>query len=341
LDGHRVQLTTCIVEGWTYHFIIDPVDEQDPTGPIYRGIASVVGPILAVAVAVSYLVVRAGLRPLRRLKSAVREIGPDQLDRRLPLTGLPPELRELSTTFNLTLERLSSTFARLDQFAADVAHEIRTPIHNIRAMADLGLAADGPADDTRARVLAEVIEEAGRITRLVDRLLILARVTDPRAGLAGEIVDIGGELTAIHDFFGPSAEDTAVSLATSCTPGLTAQVDRTLFVRAVSNLVSNALAATSAGGQVWIRGAGDAAGFVVEVLDTGRGIRPESFPHLFDRYYRPPGADRGHGIGLGLAIVKRVVELHGGSVSVASTPGSGSTFRLLFPRWKNSSVSSG
>jgi two-component system heavy metal sensor histidine kinase CusS len=338
--GVRLLLRTFGIDGWTYQVVIDPSDDNKIVAPIYRGIAALVGPIFVVALVVGFLVARAGLRPLRRLKTAVRKIGPDRLDQRLPLTGMPPEIRELATAFNLTIERLSSTFARLEQFAVDVAHEIRTPVHNIRATADLGLTSDGPADDPRARALGDVIEEADRLARLVDRLLILARVSDPRAVVAAEFIDIAAELTSIQSFFAPSAEDAGVSLTTSCSPSLTAHVDRTLFVRAVSNLVSNALAATSFGGRVEIAATSGASGLVIEVLDNGPGIRREVLPMLFERYYRPPGADRGSGLGLGLAIVKRVVELHGGSVGVSSTPGMGSTFQLVFPPWKNPAVSS-
>jgi two-component system heavy metal sensor histidine kinase CusS len=153
--------------------------------------------------------------------------------------------------------------------------------------------------------------------------------------LERDAVDAAAELTRVREFYEAAASEAGVALEVEADPGLVASVDRTLFQRAVGNLVANGLAYTPAGGSVRMTACSDPGrdGVRVEVADTGCGIAPEHLPHIFERFYRVDRvrAAASGNVGLGLAIVKRIADLHGGSVTAESAPGVGTRVALWFP----------
>jgi two-component system heavy metal sensor histidine kinase CusS len=177
------------------------------------------------------------------------------------------------------------------------------------------------------------LEECGRLSRLVNSLLFLARSESPEARVTPGRMDVGRELKAIREFYEASASEAGVTLAVETDGEITADLDRTLFQRAVGNLVENALAYTQAGGLVTVRLKRLGSTFRVEVSDTGRGIPEQHLPRLFDRFYRVDAARSAAsgGVGLGLAIVKSIAELHGGSVEITSSIGQGTSVCIELP----------
>ncbi len=295
---------------------------------------------LGVSVAAGHQIARAGLQPLRRIIRTTGGIGTATLNERVLLAGLPAELHELGLTFNRMLERLEEAFARLRQFSDDIAHELRTPIGNILGAAEVALAQSRTVDEYRD-ALESILEEGGRLSRVVHSLLFLARSENPAMQIEREAIDVARELELVREFYEAAASEAGVILDVAAETGLVANVDRTLFQRAVSNLVANALAHTPAGGAVHMtaRSGTDWNGVYVAVADTGCGIAPEHLPHVFDRFYR---ADRSRSaatgnIGLGLAIVKRIATLHDGSVAIDSQPGRGTRVGIWLPApWPDS-----
>jgi two-component system heavy metal sensor histidine kinase CusS len=297
-----------------------------------RQLSYVLGLSLLAAAAGGYWLARRGLRPIAEVTATARRIGPAHLGERIGTAGLPAEVRDLADTFNHMLDRLADAFARLGRFSADIAHELRTPVNNLRAEAEVALGRPRTPDEYR-EVLGSCLEECGRLTRLIDSLLFLARAEDPKTELVTAEVDAAAELRAVREFFDPAAAEAGVRLEVEAAPGLSLRADRTLLQQAVGNLVANALAHTPPGGTVTLFAAADGAGVRVGVRDTGPGIAAEHLPYVFDRFYRADaarsaGRDR---VGLGLAIVKGIAELHGGTASVASPPGKGTTVTLQFP----------
>lgn len=303
--------------------------DEDLLAEYRRRLVYVLGASLVAAVVGGYRLARSGLRPLAAVAATTRRIGPANLGERLNLTGLPAELLDLASTFNLMLDRLEEAFARLNRFSADIAHELRTPLNNLRGETEVALGRSRTPEEYRD-VLGSSLEECGRLTQLIDGLLFLARAEDPRAGLVTEPVDAAAELYAVREFFEPAAAEAGVRLEVEAPPGLTVRADRQLLQRAVSNLVSNALSHTPSGGTVTLFAE---AGVRVGVRDTGHGIPPDHLAHVFDRFYRADVArSSSHGrVGLGLAIVKAIAELHGGTATVASTGGKGTTVTLTLP----------
>jgi two-component system, OmpR family, heavy metal sensor histidine kinase CusS len=227
------------------------------------------------------------------------------------------------------LDRLQDSFVRLDRFSADIAHELRTPVHRLRNVTEVTLAAErSPSRDGDA--LGLCLDAAESLGDLIDRLLFLARAEDPRRQLDRENVKVCRELVVVCEFFEAMAAEAGVELSAEAPPDLHFGVDRQLFRRAIGNLVMNALTHTHAGGKVEVHASTTAESLSVCVADTGDGIPPEHLPHLFDRFYRHDAVRTpGRGVGLGLAIVRSIAELHGGRVEVVSKPGQGSTFTLI------------
>jgi two-component system heavy metal sensor histidine kinase CusS len=243
------------------------------------------------------------------------------------------ELASLAGTFNEMLERLDESFERISRFTADIAHDLRTPVNNIRGEAEVALARARTVDEYRD-VLESSLEEAVRLSELIGDLLFLARAESPLTELHRENVNIGALLTTVRDYYEASAADAGVSLVVNeRAEPLSAELDRSLMLRAVSNLVSNAIAHTPPGGTVTLAATNEDAAIRIEVSDTGVGIPAEAIPRVFDRFFRvdPSRAKISGGTGLGLAIVQSILVLHGGSAEIASQLGYGTRVTLRTP----------
>ena len=313
---------------------MDVTDDHDLLNQYLRWLALVLVGALIVSVAAGHRIAQAGLRPVQRIIRTTGDIRTATLNERVALYGLPAELHELGLTFNRMLERLEEAFSRLRQFSDDIAHELRTPISNILGATEVALGQSRTAEEYRD-VLESTLEEAGRLSRIVQSLLFLARSEAPATQLEHEHIHVAHELDLVREFYEAAASEAGVVLEVAADAALIASVDRTLFQRAVSNLVANGLAHTPPGGAVRITARTETGrdGIYVEVADTGCGIAPEDLPLVFDRFFRAnrarPAASGN--VGLGLAIVKRIATLHGGSVAIDSGRGCGTRVTIWFP----------
>jgi len=280
-----------------------------------------------------YAIARRGIRPVERVTATARRVRSSTLHERIDATDLPTELRALAGTFNEMLDRLEESFAQVSRFSADVAHELRTPISNLRGEIEVALGKARAPEEYR-ETLGSALEECLRISRLIHGLLFLARaeaVTD--APRRHDTIRVGQEIEAVLEFYEAQAAEAGVTLHAEDATGLVAAFDRTLFQQAVGNLVANAIAHTPPGGRVTIRPRGDGATLHVEVADTGRGIAAEHLPRVFDRFYRADPARSGSAgnFGLGLAMVRSITALHGGRVTIESEVGRGTRVTLETP----------
>jgi len=244
-------------------------------------------PALAASAVAGVTIARRGLRPVGEIAATARRIGPERLDERIAADGLPADLDDLARTFNVMLDRLQGSFGRLERFSGDIAHELRTPVHAIRNVAEVALATSRTREDDR-EALAACLDSAGHLARLIERLLFLARADDPRTVLELEVFDLAGELAAVREFYEPAAA--GLELAVVAPSHLIFRLDRTLLQRALGNLLTNAMAHTPEGGRVVVSASVEAGTLVVAVSDTGVGIAAEHLPHIFDRFYRPDDA---------------------------------------------------
>jgi two-component system heavy metal sensor histidine kinase CusS len=301
----------------------------------------VLGVALIVCAVVGYWIAHRGIRPIDAITETARRIRPTNLGERMALDGLPAELLTLAATFNQMLDRLEQSFARLTRFSADIAHELRTPVYSLRGEVEVALSKPRSSEEYR-EILSSNLEECGRLARLIDRMLFLARAENPQTQITRDPCDLEPELATVCEFYGLAATEAGVRLTAAVEGKVLADLDRPLFQRAVGNLVANALAHTPPGGSVTLTATADDTSARVEVVDTGSGISADHLPHVFDRFYRadPTRSSNNCGVGLGLAIVRSIVELHGGRVDIASEAGHGTRATLIFPRKKTGSTRS-
>lgn len=288
---------------------------------------------LAIFPLVGYQIARRGIRPVREMATTARHISSTNLHERIQPEGYPSELASLAATFNKMLDGLEESFERISRFSADIAHDLRTPVNNIRGEAEVALARARTLDEYR-EVLGSCLEEAVRLSDLIGDLLFLARAESPLAHLQRESINVGELLSGIREYYEAPAADRGVFLSTAVpTEPVIAQLDRTLLQRAVGNLVSNALAHTPPGKSVVLGASVEPAGVRIEVSDAGVGIPPEALPRVFDRFFRvdESRSQASGGTGLGLAIVQSIMLLHGGNVQIASKVGQGTQVTLRVP----------
>lgn len=310
---------------------LDISEEDAILGDYRRKMAGVLLAGLAVAAAAGAIVARRGLRPLADITTAASRIGPTHLKEPIGRTRWPRELADLAAVFDAMLARLEDSFTRLSQFSADLAHELRTPVGNLVGEAEVALSRPRTADEYRS-VLESNLEEYGRLSRMIDKLLFLARAERDRTPLTKIPLEVHAEVEAVVGFHEAVAAERRIRV--TCRGNARIVADQMLFRRAVSNLLSNALDHTPEGGEVEISVEESKHGAVdVSVRDTGCGIAPEHLPWIFDRFYRVESSRSAGpvGTGLGLAIVKSIMHLHQGAAKVESAPGKGTTVVLSFP----------
>lgn len=282
------------------------------------------------ATLLGFVAVRRSLRPLYDMAARAGEVNAARLQARLPVSGLPAELRPLSLSFNAMFDRLEEGIQRLSGFAADLAHDLRTPVNALMMQTQVALSRERPADEYQA-LLASSMEEYERLSRMIENTLFLARADNAQLALRRDALDVGAELAHVRDYFEMLAEDREVTLTLGELPPLVLHADPVLLRRAVNNLVSNAIAHTPRGGAIHIEAGADAGWLALAVTNTGSSIAAEDLERVFDRYYRAdPARESRTSAGLGLAIVRAIMALHGGSVQAASRDGR-TVFTLRFP----------
>ena len=295
--------------------------------------------VVVVLGAVFWLILRASLRPYDDMIDTAEAIARGDLDRRAAPSARSPEIEQLSQSLNTMLDRIQDSFKdkesaelRLKQFLADASHELRNPLTTIRGYSEVYLSGAATDTDSIAKQMTRINAEAARMGRLVDDLLILARLDDPREARV-ERIDVRaivGDAVADARTAGPdhplAADLGVVPLMVAGDPDSLHQV--------IANLLSNARAHTPPGTTVTVTLEHDDSTVTLAVADDGPGMDEDTAAHVFDRFYRADHTrtTRAGGAGLGLAIVAANVEAHAGTVALDTAPGRGTTFRVTLPR---------
>jgi len=280
--------------------------------------------------ALGWLAARRGLLPLDRFSAMVATISAARLDEPLSKAGMPIELHELVSAFNGMLTRLEDSFRRLSEVSSDIAHELRTPLHNLLMQTQVILSQEREAADYRA-TLQSNLEEFERLSRMVSDMLFLARADNREIVLKREHIELDKEVAKLLGFYEALASDRGVQLEQSGTA--TVHSDRLMIQRALSNLLSNAIRYTPAGQAVTVEISQDAGNATVRVRNPGAEIPAGQLSKIFERFYRiDPSRREGNAdnVGLGLAITKSIIEMHGGHVHAESEAGR-TCFTLTLP----------
>lgn len=284
----------------------------------------VIGAVVASAV-LARAIARWGLAPLGALIQEAGSISDRNLERRLHGENFPLELQELVATLNAGLSRLQEAFERMSRLGSELAHELRTPLQNLRsALENRALRTTVPVEPGE---LGALIEDCDRMGALIEQILFLAQF-DHALALKRVPILIPDLLEEIRGFFEPAAEAAGVELRIEAASDLSIASDRLLLTRALHNLVANALRHTPAEGKVTLGAEGRPEGLVLFVEDNGTGIPEAWIGRLGTPFVRPPDARNADGHGLGLAIVKRIAVMLGGEMLVESRLNEGTRVSL-------------
>jgi two-component system, OmpR family, sensor histidine kinase BaeS len=293
---------------------------------------------LALAVGIGMFMARRITVPLARISSATRRITRGERNVRIPETTRTPELDGIASAMNNLSRGLAEQEELRRRLTADMAHELRTPLATLQSHLEAMI--DGVWAPDQGR-LSGLHEEILRISRMVSDLENLARFEASASTLEKQNVDLGSLVSQIVSNHEPQFHERGVELRLSgagadgvrSAQRVRADVDPDRVSQAVINLLSNALKFTPAGGSVRVAVSLEGMCAVITVADSGIGIGPEDLPRIFERFYRAD-ASRSRatgGSGIGLSIARAIVEAHGGTITVRSTPGTGSEFRIEFP----------
>jgi two-component system OmpR family sensor kinase len=298
---------------------------------------AVTGGALVVSVLVALWLVRLGLRPLRDVVRTAEAITDGDLIHRVPNANGRTEIGRLAETLNVMLERIQSGFrelqtseSRLRQFVSDASHELRTPIAAVSAYAQLFKYGATQSGDDMERVMSGIERESGRMARLVEDLLVLARFDEQRT-LEPELVELVGLVTESVDtalIVGPQWP-----ISFKVIDAVEVMGDPVALRQVVDNLLKNVRAHTPPDTPSTVRVRRSDHEAVIEVEDQGPGLTALDSPFVFERFFRADASrsrDTG-GSGLGLAIVATITQSHGGRVEVEPGESGGALFRIVVP----------
>jgi signal transduction histidine kinase len=278
-------------------------------------------PVAIAALLIAWFAVKRGLAPLRIAAAYAQRIDMNSIEQRIPLDGIPKETLPLVEAINAALARLDAGAMRQRRFAANAAHEMRTPVAILRTRVDA-------LDD--APYKTDLKRDVRRLQNIVEQLLIAARLGEQSAPI-DEHVDVVLTIRSMVADYAPLVIENHRNIEfDSDFPRLVVVGNRRAIECAVANLIDNALRAEPLDGCVIVR---VEPGVRISVIDHGEGVPPAMRDVIFEPFWR--GSEASPGTGLGLAIVKELVELHKGSIAVENTPGGGSTFVMTFPQLAN------
>ena len=288
---------------------------------------AIIGVLLASAL--GYWVAHIGLKPLIKLSQEAQKLAPPRLSGRLKLSPLAPELEQLVSAFNSTLDRVEQAYTRLESFNADVAHELRSPLTNLIGQTQVALTR-GRSAEHYFEVLQSNLEELERLRSIINDMLFLASADQGSKASKLTRASLAGEVATTLDYLEFILEDAQVTVQVSGDAEV--NIETAHLRRALINLLSNAVQHTEARQQIEVLIEHTGKRAIINISNPGQAISAEHLPRLFERFYRVDAARHNSGAnhGLGLAIVKAIALMHGGDVFVRSADGR-NTFGLYLP----------
>ena len=309
-----------------------PLERVDQARSRFVLVSVTLAPLALLAAALGgWVLAGRALAPVDAMVAATRRISAEDLSRRLDGHERDDELGRLATVLNDMLARLERSFTAARQFSADAAHELRTPLTILKGELEVALHTAPPDAEFRA-TLSSCLEEVNRLAALIEDLLFLARADADAVPLPREPVDLSALVTDATPGLAALAERAAVTLVTDVPPDpVIVRGSAPLLFRVLFNLGENAIKYAGAGRTVTLAVRAEGAVGALAVRDNGAGIAAAEHERIFDRFYRAdPARERG-GTGLGLPLARSIVRLHGGEITVESTAGQGTCFRVRLP----------
>ena len=337
-DGLRYTVATREIEVQGETLSLAVAESEEPVRHSLATLATILLVAFPVTIAAAFaggsLLARRLLAPVGAMAEAAGRISEERLSERLPIEHEDDEFGRLATVVNASLARIEDAFGRLRRFTSDASHELRTPLTALRSTGEIALRDRRSADEYR-ETIASMLEEADRLTRLVEGLLVLTREDSETYRARFAPLDLGELVREVVDVLRVLAEERGQDLRVFVHGSVAVRGDRTTLRQAVLNLVDNAIKYTPRGGTIRVQVRAESDDEVaVEIADSGPGIAAEHRQRIFERFYRVD-ADRsrsGGGAGLGLPIARWAIDLHRGRIELETEEGKGSTFGIRLPR---------
>lgn len=288
--------------------------------------------LLAAVGAAGAALSRRAFRAIDNVVRQARQIGDTNLEARLPHPGTSDEIGQLVDTLNAMLERLEYAFALQQRFTADASHELRSPLSRLRTEIEVTLRR--PRDGQEyVDTLRSCLDEVGRLTLLIEELLLLARLDAGEDHRGGDVVALNTIVAETLRRAAATARERQVELAVGCGVAPDVRVAHRAVSVVLANLVENALKFSPQGSTVTVQCSADTRDAVVTVTDQGPGIPDDELPFVFDRFFRGARAraSASDGVGLGLSLSQAVIGAHGGRIEAGNAPGGGAVFRMRIP----------
>jgi signal transduction histidine kinase len=285
-----------------------------------------------VGLLVGWFFTRKMTRPLQDLVSTTETVASGKLSARVPEPDSSGELAELTRLFNQMLERIEHLVNTMNESLDNVAHDLRTPLTRLRNSVESVMTREAVTPEELREALLDAAEETERIQTLLTALMNLAEAGAGTLRLNRKPIQLDELVREICGLYELLAEEKSLSLRQALPEHpVTLEADPVRLRQALGNLLDNAIKFTPDGGTVTLSVRTEPYRAILEVQDSGIGISAEDQPRIFERLYRADKSRRTQGLGLGLSLVQAIVQAHGASIHVSSTPHQGSTFQIVFP----------
>jgi heavy metal sensor kinase len=329
IQGDRVELELRTPPGVSIHVGCTVAPELKELRVVALKLVLAGGVILLLGLTGGWWLAGRAIRPIEDISATAAKISDGDLSRRISLAETESELGKLAAVLNSTFARLEAAFAQQKQFTSDAAHELRTPVTVMLTQTQLSLSRERNSAEYRQTI--ETCQRAAqRMRRLIESLLALARLDAGQEPIKHLKLDLAALAREGAEQVRPLAEERGITLLLETNPAQCAG-DSERLARVLTNLLTNAIQYNRPNGEVRVTTRLENQTAVLAVRDTGAGIAAEDLPRIFERFYRSDKSRTTGGNGLGLSICKAILTAHGGSIDVASEPGTGTTFTVRLP----------
>ncbi|MCF6246985.1 MAG: HAMP domain-containing histidine kinase [Desulfobacula sp.] len=277
-----------------------------------------------------WMLIQKALSGVKTITRIAQNITGSNLEARVNKTGNKDELDLLADTFNLMLDRIEILVKNIREMNDNIAHDLKSPITRIRGFAELALVHEDKLENYR-QMAATTIEESDRLMDMINTMLFISKAETGEGDFNFQITDVSFMVTNACDLFMPLAEDKKIAINQAIDPDANIKVDIKMLQRAFTNILDNAIKYTPINGFIDVSLKKKNHWVIITIKDTGIGIESKFNEKIFERFFRTEASRTTAGTGLGLSLARTIVRNHNGDVSVTSTPGCGSVFKIRLP----------